>query len=67
MVADRGYERAESYLQALRQSLMDEQRVARELEDAASYLGAEGHGELAQALRAVINRHLAKRSDRCDP
>jgi hypothetical protein len=60
MDQDRTYDRvAENYFQALLRSGRDALDAARDLEDAAAFLAAEGQLELAQALREICFKHRA--------
>ena len=51
------YRIAENYFQALLRSGHDPLQAAREIEDAAAFLAAEGQSEVAQALREISLKH----------
>ncbi len=58
MDQDRTYEQvAESYFEALLRSGRDARAAARDMQDAAAFLAAEGQLEVAQALRAIYLKH----------
>jgi len=58
MDRNRTYDRvAENYFQALLRSGHDTLEAARDMEDAAAFLAAEGQLEVAQALREISLKH----------
>ena len=58
MDRNRTYDRvAENYFQALLRSGHDTREAARDMEDAAAFLAAEGQLEVAQALREISLKH----------
>ena len=60
MDQDRTYDRvAENHFQALLRSGRDPLDAARDMEDAAAFLAAEGQLALAQALREICFKHRA--------
>ena len=59
------YRIAENYFQALLRSGHDPLQAARDIEDAAAFLAAEGQSEVAQALRAISRKH--RRAEAADP
>ena len=60
MDQDRTYDRiAENHFQALLRSGRDALEAARDIEDAAAFLAAEGQWELAQALRQICLKRRA--------
>jgi hypothetical protein len=60
MDQDRTYDRvAENHFKALLRSGRDAVEAARDMEDAAAFLAAEGQLELAQALREICLKHRA--------
>ncbi len=59
------YRIAENYFQALLRSGHDPLQAARDIEDAANFLAAEGQSDVAQALRAISLKH--RRAEAPDP
>jgi hypothetical protein len=65
MDQNRTYDRvAENYFQALLRSGRDVREAARDIEDAATFLAAEGQLELAQALREVCLKYRSAEASR---